>query len=867
MSVLEVAAVPEPLFTIPAAGITNGVLADVLRLEVETDPDGLRNLIVNPDGTLGGYGWVAPVAGTLVRGAVVSDTQVLEFVTASSSVATNYTSELVAAPAGRYIAARWTEQGFSSGTTGYYRARFEFVDAGGALVSSSAQSGYFQNLTPGTVRTLPAVLIPPSATRARLRIDAYSNTSAANPTASRSYRFNAVTVATAATTGELGGTVRTNLVTNPGFTVNTTGWTGSTLTRVDATTLTGIDPTKAAAAGYVCRVSSNSVKQIRESATGTAAHPVTPLATYYVRANVLVKVAVGEGLPDGSTLELEIGPYNGSTSLATVNVATKQVNAAEADAGGWVYLTIDGYYTAPASGVTHALLNLVCSVGVIGAYHADAFLFEQVAAGTTGTRSYFDGATTDADGWVYDWTGTAHASPSTATSTNLDFIPPVPTIDVLGNLNGFKVRRGALEPGTLAAELLDAALDPADGAALIRPGRAVVLKGLTDTGTWRTLYTGTMPKASTTYELVEDVPDEKRARIAVTAHDNLAALAAATRTESVATVPELPYVLEGAGVPWSVNGSGNQVATATVRARDDNATALDQLALTRDTAHGYVWVDRLGIAQAWDADELDATPVLTLDENVYSDAVIDYDTDACINEVQVTRRSINSVGETVEVVTTYTDAASIAEWGRHRAEFVVLAPVNAATFAAEVLAANATPQLRLSACTVNIRSAEFLPVAHLELYDAVTVRNVEKGIDQLARVTGLELEADPEGWMVTLEFSNPSAVASPQVVPPLTPTGNKAAEAYSEAAGIVNVSLSGATTGTAVVTFPAGRFTAAPVVTATPAGSSVFAAYLSTTPTASGVTVGLRDVNATPQNGTWAVHWRATQMTETTGPG
>lgn len=627
---------PKPRFNIPAATppVSAGVLADVLRLEVETAPSGLVNLVANTDGELGGWGWLSPVAATAVRNFYSNNYgHALRF--ERTSGAAHFTTEPLPVVAGQYVAASWRHRGYlgTAGSSGY-RVRFTFLNAAGAVVSSSTQSGtYDANLNPFTTINYGATLVPATATHVLLRYDCYTNLGVTPPPGSGSLYFDRVTVATAATSGALLG---------------------------------------------------------------------------------------------------------------------------------------------------------------------------------------------------------------------LGYLPPVPYLDVLGPTHEIKVERAALDVGSLTATILDSTLDPAD-APTIRPGRRVRLRALTTDGLWETLYTGKLTAATVRYHLLEDVPDQKRARITLTAVDNTAVLAAAERPQSVATVDELPYVLEGVSVPWNANGSGDQVTSATVRVTAEGVTALDQVALTRDTAHGYAWVDRFGVINVWDAATIPATSLLTLDEDLYTDAPIGFDTDECINEVVVTVRSKDSTGQAVETTTAYTDADSIRTWGRHRAEFTVLAPTSAATFAAEVLAANAVPVLRIPEAFVSVRSATELPAAHLDLYDAVTLVNTDKGLSELARVTSISLDITPEAFFATFGFATPDAVAAPQVIAPLKSTAT-----IRSARGRTLVTPSGSPPiGSVNVTFPA-PMAQVPTVTATPYSTANEAMDPRVTnTTVNGFTLTLRRASATATNVEW----------------
>lgn len=174
-------------------------------------------------------------------------------------------------------------------------------------------------------------------------------------------------------------------------------------------------------------------------------------------------------------------------------------------------------------------------------------------------------------------------------------------VNVLGSAHEIRLDRPALDLGTMHATILDSALDPAL-APTLRKGRRCQLMALDGTtGTFSPIG-GAMRilDATVTYDLKRRrAADPKHARITLSAVDRTSALASASRPEGVALIRDLPYVLEGAGVPWIVDGNSNQIATATVASTNDNATAVDQVALTRDTTLGYAWVSRFGVLNAW----------------------------------------------------------------------------------------------------------------------------------------------------------------------------------------------------------------------------------------------------------------------------
>lgn len=565
---------------------------DVLRLEVEDDPTGLVNLVPNPTGELGAWGWRTPVAGTLMLTGGVS-TYYLSYYNGSNTGAAFFTTEKMPVVAGQYVAARWEIPG---GGVGFYRVRLEWLNAAGAVISSSIQSGYLSSNGPST-QGYAAIVAPALTVAVRLRFDLYSNTSGGNPPAGRSLEFTNVTVAKAATAGALAG---------------------------------------------------------------------------------------------------------------------------------------------------------------------------------------------------------------------LPYIPPVPYLNILGPTHDLKITRDELAVGLLTATVLDATLDPAQ-ADLLRPGRRLRVTTLAPaSGRWETLFFGKVSNAQVNYDYkTPGLADAKRARITLTAADNVSAVAAVPRDEGVATITELPYLLEGAGVPWSVNGDGNQVPSATVVARNANASLLDQIAITRDSKRGYAWVDRRGVVNVWDAANMPTASVATFDEDDYTDLSIDYDTERCINTVTIKYLRTNlATGETVEVpYGPYVDQNSIDQWGPRSAEFTIqgiteTAP-NMAAYAAAVLAANATPVVRVNSVTLAVLDAAEVTYALHDLYDLVTINNTNAGLTQDLRITGIEhtISATPKGgkWITSYAFAADGGAAPPQPTPSPGPGAGAALPdgAALNLTGSWGAAVPGPTTGTA----------------------------------------------------------------------
>lgn len=374
------------------------------------------------------------------------------------------------------------------------------------------------------------------------------------------------------------------------------------------------------------------------------------------------------------------------------------------------------------------------------------------------------------------------ATQAAANGTPVSNLPATYT-DILGPTSTISFERDELNVGTLTATILDSALDPSQDD-LIRTGKRVRLRVRQNGATAYTeLFTGKITNGNTKYDLTR--PAGAQARITLTAVDPVSQLAQVPAPNGVGTIAELPYVLEGAGVPWNVNGSGNHRASAVVVSTNENAKVLDQVALTRDSALGLAWVDRRGALQAWDMSAIPATLAATLDETAYSDIDVDWDAERCINTVNVKLLRTNAAtGETVEVVYgPFIDQASVDRWGPRSRDFTVhgIADTEAAAsaYAAQILAANATPTVSINALTLPITAPTDLTLtsgsrrALIDLYDAVRVVNANASIDQVMRPTAVKHTITPDKWMTYLEFARDGGVAPPQQAPPLAGAGGE----------------------------------------------------------------------------------------------
>lgn len=723
------------------------ITEDVLRLEVETATTGPPNLVKNPSGAKGAWFWITPVANTAMSGTGVG----LTFVTTVSQ-ACYLTTDYMPVAATKYVASRLDLVSMASGSHNI-KIRYQWFNAAKSLISTSTQSGALSTL--GTVYG-PVVQAPASTAFVKMRIDFYNGSG--NPSASTAFQFRQAMV-TWQDTGTV-TTVRTNRVTNPSLETITLPWAGGT----GANTTVARSTTQAHTGTY-------SLRATRTTSTGLMVVygpgvTVTPGLDYtvslYVRADTV-----------GRNCSLYVKFYD-----TVGNLLGSASSAGNDGTGSWARFSVTA--TAPSGAVALALEMAWASVPVGEHHYLDACLIEQ----STTLGSYFDGSTTDTGAFTYDWLGTAGQSQSTRTTstTAFDYSEPMDWQNVLGPTHEITVNRRGFDVGTLSATVLDADLDPAT-ASLIAPGKTARLIASTDSWvTSESLYEGRIDTADVSYTLDKLEPNAPvKTRITLTAVDNVSVLANRGESRGV-LLEDLPHLLEDKGVPWSVNGSGNQVASADTVSTNDNASVLDQVAIARDTASGYAWVDSQNVLIVNDAAEMPASVVATFsaDSGIsYADIDAGFSTSSTINEVTVTwlrYTEANGIGTTEEVVYgPYRDQDSIDLYGARAASFTLHGDEDAgdiAAFAAAVLAANAVPTRRASRLTVPVMDTDGVDtMAALDLYDLAHVE-FDTIIDDDYRVTGIAHSISPYGWLAELHFENDGSVATPRQTAPLlnTPT-------------------------------------------------------------------------------------------------
>lgn len=759
-----------------------------LRLEVETAPSGLPNLVQNPSGEQGAWFYLTPVANTIMT----SDGTRLSFKTTTSQAA-YFTTDYMPVAATKYVAARLDLTSITASHN--VKARFEFYTSAKVLVSTSAQTGALATI--GT-NYVPSVQAPANTAYVKLRLDFYNGTG--NPNANATVLFNNVMVTWADTAAAI-GSMRTNQIRNPSFEVGTTRWSAAGNCTIARSTTVG---------GFAGTAALRLTKTVAGQNGMTAAHSAVAVVggssyrvSCYSRAATTARYSL-----------IVLSWLDSAGATLAINTGTAKRNAT----GAWTRHNITA--TAPSNAVTVGIYFTVGS-GVEDDWPQDGeqhYLDAVLMESGTNLKPYFDGATPTAGGYTYAWSGTAHDSTSTetASSSAYDFTEPVLWQDIFGPAHEIKIMREGLNVGTLSAVIHDALLDPAT-APTIRPGKRIRLTAEDDTAAINTLFTGKLDRADVLYDPRDT--SNRRARITLSAVDAAAQAANVKQPNGVGTIAALPYILEGAGVPWNVNGSGSQVTAATVAAKNENASVLDQVAITRDSVLGYAWVSRSGVLTAFDATQMPAGVAATWGDADLSDLQRSFNTEDCINEVMIKWLRYNAAkGTTKEIVYgPYRDVASQAAWGPRAAEFTAQGTTETTAsmqaYADAILAANATPQVRVNTVRIPINdTAAITPgKALIDLYDSVTLN--PGTVNETSRVTSVEHSITASGWLVDVGFTSTSVVAAPTVTPSPQATNaevSNAPQAGTAASGVVVAATSKVVT----VTFPT-PFASAPKVVLT----------------------------------------------------
>lgn len=188
---------------------------------------------------------------------------------------------------------------------------------------------------------------------------------------------------------------RTNLMPNPSFEINTTGWAsvGVSMVRDTAQAYVGSASLKTTTAAF-------NGAQYAATPTGASGMPVTPGVSYTLSARIKHAVMPVSG-SNGHHITMEF--YNASGGYVASPWGSAQYPATT----DWVQDSFTVTAPATAAYATVYLGNYNDS-GSATVVWFDAVMFERASSAGT----YFDGSTADTATAVHDWTGTPHASAS-----------------------------------------------------------------------------------------------------------------------------------------------------------------------------------------------------------------------------------------------------------------------------------------------------------------------------------------------------------------------------------------------------------------------------------------------------------------------
>lgn len=274
-----------------------------------------------------------------------------------------------------------------------------------------------------------------------------------------------VTTNWAASAYGYGPATRRNLVKNPSFEVNTSGWVIGAGTATSIGRLT--TQAKVGTASLWASFGSNTGSMTVRTSTGTAGIQVAAGSQYTVSASVRAQTTGRSG-----TLSVDYyGPSGtpmGSTTFAFTD-----------NAAGWT--TVGGVATVPA-GAWYAAVGVTWTNPAFNEVHLlDAVILEY---GNVAGQTYFDGATTDTATLDYVWEGTTHASVSSA-------VPKVATLAATGGHVDATGSASTGYQGTRTISLTRAAVVNMSTSPYLRVSAAVTATGGTATGPTFKIGTGT----------------------------------------------------------------------------------------------------------------------------------------------------------------------------------------------------------------------------------------------------------------------------------------------------------------------------------------------------------------------------------------
>lgn len=291
------------------------------------------------------------------------------------------------------------------------------------------------------------------------------------------------------------------------------------------------------------------------------------------------------------------------------------------------------------------------------------------------------------------------------------------------------------------------------------------------------VFTGEVTDVDVAYTKPKTATDDPVGTITLVAVDGTALLAATAAPAGVGVLSELPHVLEGGKVPWNVAGNTGHVAIPAKLYTTDDATALDQVSVTCMTYHAHAYVNPRGVLTINTAPPVSGVVLSDVAEPSYVGIDVGFSTDECVNSVKVDKITQDAGGATItDSKGPFEDYDSIEEWNRRAATYTIQCVTGAggkspAGFAAEVLAANKTPTVKVRGFTFLVDDTTDLPTAlAMDLTHLVYV--IWQGTTYSVRVAAVRHTitarpdaARPVAWHTTITTVLPGTTNLPVHVP------------------------------------------------------------------------------------------------------
>jgi hypothetical protein len=498
---------------------------------------------------------------------------------------------------------------------------------------------------------------------------------------------------------------RTNLVTNPSFEMDTTGWFGSNTSSV------------------LSRISTDSV-------FGTSCLQIQRITT---SGNLGAQVASGAAGAAGTMSVIPGNAYSWSAWVKTsvlrscdvqiewqtsggVALSIDQASATSVSPGIWTRLSLTA--TAPASSALVRAVVRILSADVNEIGYVDAAVFEQSST----LQPYFDG--TSRDGSIrmvtQAWNGTANASTSTITY----YIPGT----------------GSPYSGSIV------------------PGKRVEIEHA-----GFPMYAGNVADWNLSYDIGGDSTAE------ASCTDGLASIANQVVTAGTATAQltgaRIGAYLTDVG--WSTTARAISAGQATLGADviDANTNAVTYLTAAVDSDPGALFIGKTGLMTFRDRNDLQSfTSGATFGPSAipFVGIAVEYGAETLYPTVIV-----NYWGGTAVAQVTATDATAASLYGNADLTVDTLLGSNtdASLLANYLVGRYANPVYRVESLTValhGITTAQVTSVLNLELGDMILLdgwipNGVGSAISQYLTIEGIEHQADPATHFVTFTLSQAQA--------------------------------------------------------------------------------------------------------------